>query len=126
MSGLINRERNGSQPRLDKVIPGAALPGAEVEIVGTNLGPVANEIPSAFVDGVPAHVLLSRAGRLLLRVPETNGAGTVQIQQGALASNTLRLRVAQGLATEVHAVGNPVIDMEGNVFVTFSGSRGTE
>jgi sugar lactone lactonase YvrE len=126
MSGLINRERNGSQPRLEKVIPGAALPGAEVEIFGTNLGPVADAIPFAFVDGVPAHVLLSRAGRMLLRVPETNGAGNVEIHQGALTSNTLRLKVAQGLATEVHAVGNPVIDMEGNVFVTFSGSRGTE
>jgi sugar lactone lactonase YvrE len=123
----MNGERNGLKPpMLEAVVPGAALPGAEVEIFGANLGPVANEIPSAFVDGVPAHVLLSRSSRLMLRVPETNGAGNVQIHQGSLTSNTLRLKVAQGLTTEVHAVGNPVIDIEGNVFVTFSGSRGTE
>ena len=127
MSGLMNRERNGLQPpKLEAVIPGAALPGAEVEIVGANLGPVENAIPFAYVDGVQAHVLLSRSSRLLLQVPETNGAGNVQIQQGSMTSNSLRLKVAQGLATEVHAVGNPVIDIEGNVFVTFSGSRGTE
>src|SRR6476469_7553103 len=100
MSLLMNRERNGLQPpRLEAVIPGAALPGAEVELVGANLGPVENAIPFAYVDGVQAHVLLSRSSRMLLQVPETNGAGNVQIQQGTLTSNSLRLKVAQGLAT---------------------------
>jgi sugar lactone lactonase YvrE len=123
----MNRERNVAMPPvLDAVVPGAALPGGEVEVFGTNLGPFNAEVPSAFVDHLPAHILLSRSKRLILRVPETNGAGEVQIQNHSLPSNTLELKVAQGLASDVHAVGNPAIDVLGNVYVTFSGPRGQQ
>lgn len=127
MTRILNRERNAALPPvLDAVVPGAALPGGEVEIQGANLGPIDSRIPTAFVDKSSAHVLLSRPRRLILRVPETHGAGEVQIFQGEASSNTLPLKVAQLLADDVHAVGNPAIDIAGNVYVTFSGPRGQE
>lgn len=124
---MINRERNAALPPvLDTVVPGAALPGGEVELGGANLGPIDSQIPTAFVDQSPAHVLLSRSRRLIVRVPETNGAGEVRIHRGDVSSNTLGLKVAQLLAEDVHAVGNPAIDIAGNVYVTFSGPRGQQ
>jgi sugar lactone lactonase YvrE len=127
MPKIISREGNRAlPPLLDAVVPGAALPGGEIEVVGANLGPFDSQLPSAFVDGTPAHVLLSRSRRLILKVPETHGPGAVQVQQGSLPSNILDVKVAQLLTSEVHAVGNPAIDIAGNVFVTFSGPRGQQ
>ncbi|HVJ08121.1 MAG TPA: hypothetical protein VM554_07040 [Acidisarcina sp.] len=124
---FLNRERNTTlRPVLDAVVPGAALPGGEVELRGANLGPIDSRIPTALVDGSAAAVLLSRSQRMIVRVPETHGAGEVRIQQGEVHSNPLELKVAQLLAEGVHAVGNPVIDVAGNVYVTFSGPRGQQ
>jgi glucose/arabinose dehydrogenase len=40
------------------------------------------------------------------------------------ASNALDLRVAVPMAEGLHPVANPAVDAEGNVFATFSGTRG--
>lgn len=127
MPKIMSRERNRPLPPiLDAVVPGAALPGGDIDILGANLGPIDSQLPSAFIDGRPAQVLLSRSQRMILKVPETTGSGVVQIHQGALPSNTLDVKVAQLLTSEVHAVSNPAIDVMGNVYVTFSGARGQQ
>src|SRR6266568_2044290 len=112
MTRIMNREKNGAvPPQLTSVAPAAALPGGEIELQGANLGPVDSHMPTASVDHSPAQVLLSRSRRMVLRVPEAANSGEVQIRQGEVSSNTLRLKVAQLLADDVHAVGNPAIDV---------------
>ena len=39
-------------------------------------------------------------------------------------SNPREVRVAVPIAENLHPVANPAIDAEGNIYVTFSGSRG--
>ena len=44
-----------SLPRVDDVVPAAALPLGEVELTGVFLGPHSSGLPTVFVDGEAAH-----------------------------------------------------------------------
>lgn len=135
----ILKSEPGRTPRIDAVSPGAALPGGEVELRGANLGAVAApqsephrwagpewRRPVAMLGDIAAPVLLSRSGRLVLRVPEEAESGRLRILQNGAQSNAVDVRVASILATGVHSVASPVMDHSGNIYVTFSGQRGQE
>ena len=47
-------------PRVDDVVPAAALPLGEVELRGVYLGPHNFRLPAVYVDGDAAHILMSR------------------------------------------------------------------
>src|ERR1700760_1501182 len=81
-------------PRIDAVVPGAALLGGEVELAGSNLGPFAMAAPVAMLGQLAASVLLSRSKRLRLRVPEEAESGALQILQNGAQSNSVKLLVA--------------------------------
>src|SRR5271170_7573760 len=111
-------------PRIDAVVPAAALPGGEVELAGSNLGPLAMRQPVAMLGQLSASVLLSRSKRLKVRIPEEAESGPLQILQNGAQSNSVRLLVAGMIATDVHVVANPAVDSEGNIYATLSGPRG--
>ena len=84
----ILKSESSTAPRIDVVSPGAALPGGDVEVQGANLGAVATtngdktrvggaewRRPIAMLGDLAAPVLLSRAARLTLRVPEEAESG---------------------------------------------------
>lgn len=135
----ILKSEPGTAPRIDEVMPAAALPGSDVEVRGANLGAVAlaaNEasqvggpgwrLPVAMLGELAAPVLLSRSSRMVLRVPEEAETGRLRILQNGAQSNAVEVRVANLLATGAHMVANPVMDNSGNIFITFSGERGQE
>ena len=105
-------------------MPDAALPGGEVEVRGTQLGAVRSRLPVAVLDGILAPVLLSRSNRMIVRIPEDVQTGRLEIRQNGQSSNTIRLKIARLLAGNLHPVGNPAVDAEGNIFSTDSGPRG--
>ncbi len=107
-------------PKLIDIRPAAALPGGEVELVGTNLGP---EL-TADVAGVAALVMMARPTRATIRVPEGVLPGEVTVTREGVISNALRLRIGVAMAENLHPVANPAVDDEGNVYATLSGSRG--
>lgn len=111
-------------PRIDSIIPTAALPGGEVELSGANLGPHSMRQPVAMLGQLAASVVLSRSKRLKLRVPEEAESGSLQVLQNGAQSNSVKLLVAGMIATDVHVVANPAVDNEGNIYATLSGSRG--
>jgi len=94
-------------PRIDQVNPAAAMPLAEVELAGANLGPHDFGTPVVLVDGEPAHILMSRPSRLLFRVPEKATTGLVEVRNPAGAGNTVPLRVAHQLTEGLHPVTSP-------------------
>jgi sugar lactone lactonase YvrE len=116
----------GHSPRIESVQPNAALPGGEVEVVGTNLGPVSFRRPVPMVGDLAAPVVLSRGKRMVLRVPEEAETGKLRILRNGAQSNAVELKVGTQIATGVHMVANPAVDRQGNVFLTLSGSRGQE
>jgi sugar lactone lactonase YvrE len=111
-------------PRIDDIVPAAALPLGDVELIGAHLGPFAFGPPAVLVDGHPAHVLLSRPTRLALRVPEEASTGLIEVRSPSGASNTVPLRVARQLSEGLHPVTSPAVSRSGMIYATISGPRG--
>jgi len=116
-------------PRLDDVQPPAAMPGGEVELSGAGLQAREGRLPRVSVGDTRAYVALSRPGRAVVRVPEgaISGDLVMTVADAARhehASNPLELRVAVQMAENLHPVGNPAVDADGNVYATVSGTRG--
>jgi DNA-binding beta-propeller fold protein YncE len=115
---------SASAPRLNRIAPPAAMPGGEVELLGTHLDPGGNRLPHASIGDVFAPVTLSRPGRATVHVPEGTISGDLIIHRNGTSSNPLPLRVAVPMAENLHPVANPVVDISGQVFTTLSGARG--
>jgi sugar lactone lactonase YvrE len=114
------------EPRIDDIVPAAALPLGEVELFGAHLGPFAFGPPAVLVDGQPAHVLMSRPTRLALRVPEQASTGLVEVRSPSGASNSAPLRVARQLSDGLHPVTSPAVSRSGMIYATISGPRGKQ
>jgi hypothetical protein len=113
-------------PRIDDVVPPAALPLGDVELVGANLGPHEFGPPAVLVDGESAHILMSRPSRLAFRVPEPATTGLVEVRSPAGAGNTVPLRIGRQLHDELHPVTNPAVSRSGMIYATISGPRGKQ
>ena len=116
----------GQLPRVDNVLPAAALPNGEVELTGIYLGPNGFGLPSVSVDNQPAHVLMSRPTRLVFRVPATASAGLIEVRTPAGVANPAALRVARQLNDGLHPVTSPAVSRSGMVYATISGPRGKQ
>jgi sugar lactone lactonase YvrE len=112
------------EPRVDDIFPAAALPGAEVELRGVNLGPRDWHAPVVLAGGVEANVLMCRPGRMVIQVPELASTGMVEVRTPAGVSSPFLLRVARELNTGLHAVTSPAVSRSGMIYATISGPRG--
>ncbi len=61
---------------------------------------------------------------VIARVPEGATAGELVIESGELASESWACDIGVLVADSLHPVANPAIDAFGNIYTTFSGSRG--
>ena len=113
-------------PRITRVQPIASLPGGEIQVHGSGLQAIAGHLPVAMLGELAAGVLLSRAERLLLRIPDEGAPGLLRILRNGEQSNSVPIDVAELLATGIHQVSNPAVDVLGNVYATFSGPRAQE
>ncbi len=116
----------GHLPRVDDVLPAAALPHGEVELRGIFLGPNGSGLPSVFVDDQPAHLLMSRPTRLVFRVPAQASTGLVEVRTPAGAANPAALHIARQLNDGLHPVTSPAVSRSGMVYATISGQRGKQ
>jgi len=114
------------EPRIDSVLPDAAIPLGEVELLGLHLGPDNFGPPAVLIDGEPAHVLMSRPTRLALRIPENASVGLVEVRKPAGASNQLPFRLGRLLSDNLHPVTSPAVSRSGMIYATISGQRGKE
>lgn len=121
---LLGKKNVNGHPRIDAVEPAAALPGGEIRIVGSGLRPRDLRRPRVEFGGVEGAVVISADQFLIARVPEGASSGPVVVAAGNSTSNSHEVRVGVTIAENLHPVTNPALDMEGNIYVTFSGSRG--
>jgi len=117
------RNING-HPHIESIDPDCALPGGEVRIVGSGLRPPELRRPQVRFGNVDGSVVVSSDQFIVARVPEGAGSGQVVVATNGNKSNPRDVRVAARIAENLHPVANPAIDAEGNIYVTFSGSRG--
>jgi DNA-binding beta-propeller fold protein YncE len=121
----MNLFRNSeSSPRLDHLDPPAALPGGAIDVHGAHLSPTGNHLPHATIGDTFAPVILSRASRATVQVAEGSISGDLIIHRNGETSNPIHVRVAVPMAENLHPVANPVVDANGQVFTTLSGTRG--
>ena len=114
---------NGT-PHIAAIYPMAALPGGEVRITGSDLRPVDLRRPPVQFGAVDGSVVISSDDFLVARVPAGASSGPVVVSTNGHSSNPHQIYVAVPIAENLHPVTNPAIDAEGNIYVTFSGSRG--
>src|SRR6478672_7339813 len=121
---LLSKKNVNGKPRITAVHPAAALPGGEVRIVGNDLRPLDLRRPRVKFGEVEGAVVISSDEFLIARVPAGAASGPVVVSANGHASNPHQMTVAVAIAENLHPVTNPALDAEGNIFVTFSGSRG--
>jgi sugar lactone lactonase YvrE len=121
---LLGRKNVNGKPHIAAVQPAAALPGGEVRITGTDLRPADLRRPRVRFGDVEGSVIISSDQFLVARVPHGAASGPVVVSTNGHASNPHQIKVAVPIAENLHPVTNPALDSEGNIFVTFSGSRG--
>jgi hypothetical protein len=121
---LLGKKNVNGNPHIEAVIPSAALPGGEVRITGRALRPPELRRPAVRFGEIEAAVVISADDFVVARVPPGAASGPVVVSTNGHSSNPHQIRVAAPIAENLHPVTNPALDAEGNIYVTFSGSRG--
>src|SRR5438132_1277119 len=121
---LLGKKNVNGNPRIEAVHPSAALPGGEVRITGTGLRPPELRRPRVRFGELEGAVLISSDEFLVARVPASASSGPVVVSTNGHSSNPHQIKVAVPIAENLHPVTNPALDAEGNIYATFSGSRG--
>ena len=112
------------EPTVSAVAPLRAVEGGRITLRGADL-PV-DDLSGITLGGAPARVAFASESRLTLIVPGDLDGGPTPIKLGPLPRETIFVSIGAPWATGLHQVDNPVFDRDGNLFVTYSGSRGQE
>src|SRR6202040_2163695 len=121
---LLGKKNVNGKPHIEAVAPSFALPGGEVRIIGKSLRPPELRRPSVHFGEIEGTVLISSDDFVVARVPEGAASGPVIVGTNGHVSNAHSIKVAALVADNLHPVTNPALDRDGNLYVTFSGSRG--
>ncbi len=116
------RKSVGPKPQIAQITPPAAIAGGELQIRGK--GFAQSDRPRVTIGEIGAPVIIGSDSFVIARVPEGATAGDVVIESGTLASESWACDVGVLVAEGLHPVANPAIDSFGNIYTTFSGSRG--
>ena len=115
-----------TRPQIHEVSPTAAIPGGEFLIRGKGLINAGNSHDSRahvrFGD-MPASIVIGSDSFIIARVPDGASAGEIYVGVDLHAS-AWTCEIGIPIADSLHPVANPVIDRQGNIYTTFSGSPG--
>ncbi|MCZ6904863.1 MAG: IPT/TIG domain-containing protein [Acidobacteria bacterium] len=112
------------KPRIESIAPQAAITGGEVLIRGRGFQKNGTTQPTVRFGEVSGNIVVSSEKLILVRVPEEAAGNSVTVETSSAQSPPAGLVIGRQLADNLHPVSNPAVDAEGNVFITFSGSRG--
>jgi sugar lactone lactonase YvrE len=116
------RKSSDSRPQIAQVTPNAAIAGGELQIRGK--GFVKADRPRVTIGEVGAPVIIGSDSFVIARVPEGASAGELVIANGQQASESWACDIGVLIAEGLHPVADPAVDSFGNIYTTFSGSRG--
>jgi len=117
----IRKDSNG-RPVISQVQPVAAITGGELYIRGKGLATA--ERPHVTIGEVPAPVVVGSNSLVVVKVPEGASAGDLIIENGDRTSDAWTCDIGIQIAENLHPVTSPAVDAIGNIYTTFSGSRG--
>jgi sugar lactone lactonase YvrE len=78
------------------------------------------------IGGIPARISFASPDRVAVVVPAGLDGGETAVKVAWLPGATLFARVGSLVATGVHQVDNPIFGADGNLYTTYSGTRGQE
>jgi hypothetical protein len=116
------RKSSDPKPQISQVSPHAAIAGGELQIRGKGLAKTNR--PHVTIGDVGAPVIIGSETFVIARVPEGATAGELVIESEGQASESWACDIGVLIADGLHPVANPAVDTFGNVYTTFSGSRG--
>ena len=110
--------------RITGVRPLWAVAGGTLTIYGEGFS--VEPPPEVRIGASAARVLAASSRGLRLAVPVTLEGGRMPVRLESAPGETLFVEIGAPIATGVHQVDNPAFDRDGNLYVTFSGSRGQQ
>ncbi len=116
------RKPSSNGPQISQVTPAAAIAGGELQIRGK--GFAKSDRPHVTIGDVAAPVVIGSDSLVIARVPEGATAGELVIESGKQSSESWACDIGVLMAESLHPVANPAVDSFGNIYTTFSGSRG--
>jgi len=111
-------------PTITSVSPRRAVEGGRIAIHGADF-PL-DALTTVTLGDVAARVAFASSTRIVVIVPGEVDGGRADISLSGMPLETVYVTVGSRWATGLHQVDNPVFDRRGNLFVTYSGSRGQE
>ena len=109
-------------PAVTSVIPERAVGRGRVTINGSGFD--IGDASEVMLRDIPARISFASSKRIVITIPDEVEGGHVPVRLGDTTVG--ELSIGSIWATGLHQVDNPVFDREGNLFVTYSGSRGQE
>lgn len=109
--------------RITSIHPRRAIEGGRVSVIGEHFP--ADPPPTVLVGDREARIVFASSSRLTFLVPPDLDGGDASIQLDDQPPHAV-LDVGTVWATGLHQVDNPVFDARGDLFVTYSGSRGQQ
>jgi hypothetical protein len=117
------RKETENRPQITGIVPTAAIPGGELQIRGRGLG--REPRPRVAIGDVDAPIVIGSDSYMVVRVPEGASAGELVVSPSEHShSNSWSCDIGIQIVDNVHPVANPAVDRFGNIYTTFSGSRG--
>lgn len=110
--------------RIAAVHPLWAIEGGRVTVAGSGFS--IDPLPDVRIGGQPARLVHASPQSLSAIIPAGLDGGRTPIRIEHLPGETAYVDVGAPLATGLHQVDNPAFDLDGNLYVTFSGSRGQQ
>jgi sugar lactone lactonase YvrE len=105
------------------VRPPWAIEGGRVSLEGSEFLTSQTELPEVRIGEMRARIVYASSTRVVALVPAGLESGRTSVR---MAGDTAFVDLAGSFATGLHQVDNPVFDPAGNLFVTFSGTRGQQ
>jgi sugar lactone lactonase YvrE len=100
--------------------------GGRIAIHGAGFPVEAARLPSITIGESAARPVYASASTIAVIVPAGLDGGQTAVRIAGVPGETALLEVGRPLAAGLHQVDNPVFDRGGNLYVTYSGSRGQE
>jgi sugar lactone lactonase YvrE len=120
----LREEIGVTTPRIFRVRPLAGVEGGRVTIFGEGLCGDEVGLPSPRFDGSETRPLIASPGKIVAPIPEGATSGVIRVVWPDVIVEGPFFEVAEKLADQLHPVANPVVDPDGYILSTFSGSRG--
>lgn len=115
--------------RVAAVHPPSAIEGGRITIEGSGFAVDGSQLPDVTIGGSRARVVFASPSRLSAVVPGGIDGGQAPVSVAGVSGEgtaAASVAIAAPFATGLHQVDNPLCDRDGNVYLTYSGTRGQQ